>query len=202
MLIFHIINAQKRKYACKICRQLGHNKANCASRTTTTMATHSQDNVDIDDKDLDDDNIEDDPEYEGMVPTDVLGENYLHSRDLQRDEDGELTVEDDSNYKPELNWVHVSDVTEKDGTPTLRSGISHHRDSVLPDFKNNLSRRGPARGTISSSVPESISTAEDFWELVLNNDIVLMLVNGTNSYAVSVQEKNWRDTNIYEMRYY
>ena len=30
------------------------------------------------------------------------------------------------NYKPVLNWVHVSEVAEKDDTPTLRSGISHH----------------------------------------------------------------------------
>jgi hypothetical protein len=51
-----------------------------------------------------------------------------------------------------LNWVHVSEVAEKDDTPTLRSGISHHRDSILPNFKNNSSRRGSARGTISSSV--------------------------------------------------
>ena len=44
-----------------------------ASRTTTTRATNSQDDVEVDDKDQVDDNIEDDPEYEGMVPTNVLG---------------------------------------------------------------------------------------------------------------------------------
>ena len=48
-------------------------KQKYASRTTTTRATNSQDNVEVDDKDQDDDNIEDDPEYEGRVPTNVLG---------------------------------------------------------------------------------------------------------------------------------